>query len=169
MAGLMRLTVVQAAALLLVLTSPAAAFTRTSTEIGTETATYTTTEDGKAETITTNSAYTSYIVFMNDNVKASSFVGIPVTTTDKNGDESTYLSLEIIDTNTEARQTFKPSQNSHADTTATDKTPESATDPAASDDESSSDNKSSGDGKTSIGPIIGGAVGGVVVLVTLCV
>ncbi|KAJ1789638.1 hypothetical protein IW144_003394 [Coemansia sp. RSA 522] len=163
----MRLTMVRAAALLLVLTSPAAAFTRTSTDIGTETATYTTTDDGNVETITTESAYTSYIVFMNDNAKMSSFVGIPMTTTDKNGDESTYLSLEIINTEVD-RQTFKPSQSSSKPTsspTVTDE--ETATDSESRDAEPSSADKPSGAGKTNIGPIIGGAVGGVLVLVIL--
>ncbi|KAJ1843346.1 hypothetical protein LPJ70_003424 [Coemansia sp. RSA 2708] len=157
-----RLTVVQAAALLLALASPITAFTRTSTDIGTQTETLTTTVDGKTKTVTNDSPYTSYIVFMNDNVRVSSFVGIPKTTTDKNGDDSTYLSLEIIDTGTADLQTFRPSSAHKDSSTASETGSDSSKDTGSSEAAASS-----GDGKTSIGPIIGGVVGGVVVLVVL--
>ncbi|KAJ2448574.1 hypothetical protein EV183_005370 [Coemansia sp. RSA 2336] len=150
--------------LLLAFISSVAAFTRTSTDIGTETETYTSTVNGKETTVTTHSEYTSYIVIMNDDLKYSSFVGIPMTTTDKHGDESTYLSLAVIDTDTVTRSTYRPPSD-HSSTSTPDTT-ESADSKTYDSDESDA-SESTSSSKTNLGPIIGGAVGGVVLLIIL--
>ncbi|KAJ2881822.1 hypothetical protein H4R27_003836 [Coemansia aciculifera] len=84
------------------MSSPAAAYTRTKTEVGTNTATR---SNGGAVTTT----YTSYYIYMNDNNRVSTFVGVPKTTTDKNGSPSVYLSPELLLAPTEDVQTPEPS------------------------------------------------------------
>ncbi|KAJ2077218.1 hypothetical protein H4R24_005260 [Coemansia sp. RSA 988] len=156
MKSLVRIGVAQAAVILLVLMPLARAFTRTSTEIGTMTETIKTTEDGDAETITTKIPYTSYIIFMNDQTKVSSFAGIPITTTDEDGDKSTYFSTAVFGKHTEPMGTIMPSSDPQDD----------ASDAKSGDDASGTDDKEAQkeDRSTSIGPIVGGVVGGVVVL-----
>ncbi|KAJ2629340.1 hypothetical protein H4R22_003379 [Coemansia sp. RSA 1290] len=107
---------------------------------------------------------------MNDNLKYSSFVGIPMTTTDKDGDKSTYLSLAVIDTDTVTRNTYTP-PGDHSSTSATstpDTTEHSDSKPTQTDANDSDESEStSSSSKTNMGPIIGGAIGGVVLLIIL--
>ncbi|KAJ2796392.1 hypothetical protein H4R20_005544 [Coemansia guatemalensis] len=160
MKNLTRTGVVQAAVLLLVLMPLARAFTRTSTDVGTMTRTIETTDDGDAETVTTKVEYTSYIIFMNDQTKVSSFAGIPMTTTDEDGDKSTYLSTAVFGKITESMATIMPSSDSPDDKSDGASDAESDGDASATD----SNEAQTEDRSTSIGPIVGGVVGGVVVL-----
>ncbi|KAJ2748540.1 hypothetical protein IWQ56_007434, partial [Coemansia nantahalensis] len=56
------------------------------------TRTETRTSDGATETVTVASAFTSYMIYMNDDGPMSSFAGVVATTTDRNGQPSTYIS-----------------------------------------------------------------------------
>ncbi|KAJ2710488.1 hypothetical protein H4R19_003724 [Coemansia spiralis] len=143
----------------LLLAAPVRAYTRTSTRFGTETHTVTRTSGGTTETVTTASAFTSYIIFMNDNGPVSTFVGVPVVTTGLNGRPSTYISPVVVATPTAGMETIQPTEP----TKSTDGRPTAAPTGTAA--------TASGDGHSpaSIGPIVGGAAGGVVVLVVLCV
>ncbi|KAJ2847560.1 hypothetical protein IWW36_003795 [Coemansia brasiliensis] len=107
---------------------------------------------------------------MNDDLKMSSFIGIPMTTTDKNGDESTYLSPAVIDTDTVTRNTYTPpgAHSSNSATSTPDTTEDTESKPTQTDTtESDASETTSSSSKTNIGPIIGGAVGGVVLLIVL--
>ncbi|KAJ2609061.1 hypothetical protein H4S08_004205 [Coemansia sp. RSA 1365] len=97
---------------------------------------------------------------MNDDIRVSSFAGIPMTTTDDDGDKSTYLSTAIIGKHTEAMATIMPSSDSRDDESNAKSNAESEDDGSASDDKEAQTK----DRTTSIGPIVGGVVGGVVIL-----
>ncbi|KAJ1765907.1 hypothetical protein IW140_006337 [Coemansia sp. RSA 1813] len=145
-------------------------FTYTSEITGADIVTKTTTgNNGSVAKETSTSSYTSYFIYMNDLKSESTFVGIPVSTTDGDGDPSTYMSLEP----------YVPSKSKTTPTSSTRTSP-TATNPSQSDDANTSEpsaseaeTNSTGAGdhssKTNIGPIVGGVVGGVVVLILLAI
>ncbi|KAJ2056539.1 hypothetical protein GGI17_006145 [Coemansia sp. S146] len=149
----------------LAMSPPAAAYTRTKTEVGTNTATG---SNGSAVTTT----YTSYYIYMNDNNRVSTFVGVPKTTTDKNGNPSVYLSPELLLAPTEDVQTFSRPQSPATTTSATrtsSKGDASASQSApSSKSEPSSVDPGAGTGEaqksTNVAAIAGGAAAGVAVL-----
>lgn len=120
----------------------ATAFTRTSTQIGPD--------------------FTSYWIFVNDGGPESTFIGIPKTTTDKDGDISTYLSPEYYQPHPTSLKTYTPSSSP---------TPtENPTATQSSHDETSKNSSSETEvheKTTNVGAIAGGVVGGVVVLIAV--
>ncbi|KAJ1719802.1 hypothetical protein LPJ53_005496 [Coemansia erecta] len=157
------------------------AFTRTTTDIGTDLYTRTVTSDGVAKQTVSSSVYTSYFIFMNDNNSYSTFVGIPKTTTDKNGDPSVYLSRELYVPPEDDVATFSnPSTKTNTNPSATATGPTPTPTPSASqsgntDDDSNKqsaasdeDSQHNGKGKSSnIGAIAGGVAAGVIILIVL--
>ncbi|KAJ2558553.1 hypothetical protein EV175_000729 [Coemansia sp. RSA 1933] len=145
------------------------AYTYTSEITGVETVTASSTDgNGDVELETSTSSYTSYLIYMNDLKLESTFVGIPFSTTDADGDPSTYMSLEPY---VPSVVTSIPIGTISVSPTATDSSDSSGThaESSASGTESSSAGSGDKSSKTSIGPIVGGVVGGVVVLILLAV
>ncbi|KAJ2332886.1 hypothetical protein GGI00_002589, partial [Coemansia sp. RSA 2681] len=155
----------------------ATAYTRTKTEVGTNTATITTTgSNGAAVTTTAASTYTSYYIYMNDNTKVSTFVGVPKTTTDRSGNPSVYLSPELLLAPTQDVQTFSrppspaatagPTRSSSKDRVSASQSasppPSSAPPPGEPSDSAGAASKG-----TNIAAIAGGAAAGVAVLFAL--
>ncbi|KAJ1800130.1 hypothetical protein LPJ59_001318 [Coemansia sp. RSA 2399] len=140
------------------------AFTYTSEITGVETVTASTTNgNGNVEQETSTSTYTSYLIYMNDQKFESTFVGIPIPTTDGDGDPSTYMSLEPY---VPLAETSVLIGTTSVSTTPTD-TSSSSPGPSVSEAETSSTESGDKSSKTDIGPIVGGVVGGVVVLILL--
>ncbi|KAJ2098668.1 hypothetical protein GGI16_004213 [Coemansia sp. S142-1] len=144
------------------------AYTRTKTEVGTNTATG---SNGGAVTTT----YTSYYIYMNDNNKVSTFVGVPKTTTDKNGNPSVYLSPELLLAPTEDVQTFNRPQSPTAttgptktsskdDASASQSAPSTKSEPSSVDSDAGA---GAGQKSTNVAAIAGGAAAGVAVLFAL--
>ncbi|KAJ2763540.1 hypothetical protein IWQ57_005544 [Coemansia nantahalensis] len=158
-AARVRTAVRLALVLAVLLAAPASAFTRTSTRTGTMTRTETRTSDGATETVTVTSAFTSYMIYMNDDGPMSSFAGVVATTTDRNGQPSTYISPVVMAVPTAGIQTVRPTDPTKtAGESHTGPQTKTATATSAGDDS----NK-----QISIGPIVGGAVGGVLALAIL--
>ncbi|KAJ2593909.1 hypothetical protein H4R99_005958 [Coemansia sp. RSA 1722] len=111
---------------------------------------------------------------MNDNAKVSTFVGIPKTTTDRNGDESVYLSPAIFAEPTDPFDTFsipstKTSEQESSSTSSPTHAPSSSEDPSSS-DTSTATNEPANQQKSqpaNIGAIAGGVAAGVLILIAL--
>ncbi|KAI9500769.1 hypothetical protein GGI25_006252 [Coemansia spiralis] len=155
------------------------AFTYTSTQTGADVVTYTSTEgNGNVEQLKSTSSYTTYFIFMNDDKIVSTFIGIPVTTTDAKGNPSTYLSREEYypsgdnnDGNQGAGQptlsSLLPSTSASATPSQTEKTA-SASSPTTSEAETT-DTLAKHSSKANVGAIAGGIAGGLVVLIILAI
>ncbi|KAJ2520657.1 hypothetical protein H4217_001901 [Coemansia sp. RSA 1939] len=150
------------------------AFSFTSEWTGVETVTASKTNaDGDVVQETSLSSYTSYLIYMNDNKLESTFVGIPILTTDRDGNESTFMSLEPYKPNKPTPTSSGSKSTSPTPTPTPTPTqgetdhPESASTPAESETESSSSDAAEQTSKTNIAPIAGGAAGGAVVLILL--
>ncbi|KAJ2827957.1 hypothetical protein GGI24_002525 [Coemansia furcata] len=150
-----------------------AAFTRTRTEVGTNTATITTTGANSAVmTTTATTTYTSYYIYMNDDNKVSTFVGVPKTTTDEGGNPSVYLSPELLVAPPQDVQTFSQPQSQSPIATATTTTTGPTSSPSHSATSSKSDTSSVEPGadtgatqkSTNVAAIAGGAAAGVAIL-----
>ncbi|KAJ2882259.1 hypothetical protein FB639_002431, partial [Coemansia asiatica] len=111
---------------------------------------------------------------MNDNAKVSTFVGIPMTTTDKKGGESIYLSPAIYAKPQDEFDTFsipstKTTKSSSSSTPSPTQAPSSSADASSTDTPTASNkpsNEQSGK-KANIAVIAGGVAGSVIALVAL--
>ncbi|KAJ2718831.1 hypothetical protein GGI07_005562 [Coemansia sp. Benny D115] len=156
-------------AYVLALTPMVSAFTRTTTNIGTDLFTRTVTdEDGSVKQTVSKSEFTTYIIIMNDEKQYSTFIGIPKTTTDRDGDMSMYLSPALYIKSKEEFQTFSdptiPTPTSPQESTSTSG-PGSTTGNETQGPSTAEAQKK--DKNANVGAIAGGVVAGVLVVLTL--